>query len=181
MVRNQGPAAQLRTRRIPFSRRVLIAPRRGGERRWEESFDLSLGGLFVSTMLPLEVGEVVDIDMPLDSLRFQAPAKVVWVRGSDESEDAPVGMALQFVNLNPNQKKLIHRAISNHTRGGGQLKVGSPPTNDQKLDTSASSARRVSGSRSLPVGEPGLKSSGRWWLIAAVVVVVAAVLFALLR
>jgi len=180
MVGKRSLVAQLRSRRIPFSRRILIIPKGGDERRWEESFDLSLGGLFVRTMLPLEVGEVVDIDMPLDSLRFQASAKVVWVRGSDESEDAPVGMAMQFLSLNPNQKKLLHRTISNHTRGGGQLKVGSPPTKDQKPDASASSARRVSGSRSLPAGKPDLKSYGRWGLIAAVVIAVAALIVALL-
>ncbi len=130
-------------------------------------------------MLPLDVGEVVDIDMPLDSLRFQAPGEVVWIRGSDDNEEQPVGMAVQFLNLNPNQKKLIHREISNHTRAGGQLKVGAPPKTVGRTDTSASQTSRSAKSRLTPTRKPTSGSPGKWWLITLAAVVVAAVLLAL--
>lgn len=163
MVVNNRPDSRLRSRRIPFSRRVLLAPRVGGERRIEQSFDLSLGGMFVTSMLPLDVGEVVDLEMPVDSLRFQATAKVVWVRGSMIAKDEPAGTAITFIDLNQNQKKLIHREISNYIRGGGELKTGSPPPSDRPLGPSA---RRAAGSR----------SSRRWRLIAAVAVTILATL-----
>lgn len=178
VVENQDSVSQLRSRRIPFSRRVLVAPRAGGERRWEESVDLSLGGLFITTMLPLDVGDVVDIDMPLDSLRFQAPAEVVWIRGSHEGEDEPVGMAIQFLNLNQHQKKLIHREISNHTRAGGELKVGRPPPTDGRSTASVSTGSRTS-SRRASGRKPSSGSAARWWLVA-VAVVAAVVVTALL-
>ena len=180
VVGNQKSVSQLRSRRIPFNRRVLVAPRGGGERRWEESFDLSLGGLFITTMLPLDVGEVVDIDMPLDSLRFQAPAEVVWNRGSQDSDDEPVGMALQFLNLNPHQKKLIHREISNHTRVGGQLKVGKPPPNGGRPAASASTGSRSTGSRRATGRKPSSGSPSWWWLVAGAAVVVTALIVVLL-
>ena len=180
MVNNQSEDSQLRNRRIPFRRRVLIAPKEGGDRSWEESFDLSLGGLFIVTMLPLNVGTVVDLDMPLDSIRFQATAEVVWVRGTDEGEDKPVGMALKFINLNPNQKKLIHREISNHTRAGGQLKVGSPPATQPRMEKSASSARRPADPRPSSMWEQAFESPGRWWLLGGAAVVVTALLLMLL-
>ena len=176
VVSNDSPDSQLRSRRIPYRQRVLIAPKDGSERHYGESFDLSLGGMFITTILPLEVGEIADIEIPLDSLRFTAGVKVVWVRGKQESEDDPVGMAVEFVGLNPNQKKLIHRQISNHTQAGGQLKVGSPATIDQRAATTVSSARRPTGSRSAPTRKRAFESPGRWWLIAAAAAVVVAVL-----
>jgi len=180
VVNNLSQDSQLRNRRIPFRRRVLIAPKEGGERSWEESFDLSLGGIFITTMMPLNVGQVVVLDMPLDSIRCQATAEVVWIRGSDEGEDNPVGMALKFINLNPNQKKLIHREITNHTRAGGQLKVGSPPAAGRTLEESASSARRPAGSQPSPIWKQALEPPGRWWLLAGAAVVATAVLLMLL-
>lgn len=176
MVSNDSPDSQLRSRRIPYRQRVLIAPRDGSERHHGESFDLSLGGLFITTMLPLNVGEVVDIEIPLDSLRFTAAVKVVWVRGTQESEDDPVGMAVEFIKLNPNQKKLVHRQIINHTQAGGQLKVGNPPTIDQKAATTVSPARQPTGPRRAPIRQQAFESPVRWWLIAAAVVVVVAAL-----
>lgn len=180
MVNNLSQDSQLRNRRIPFRRRVLIAPKKSGERSWEDSFDLSLGGIFITTMLPLNVGQIVDLDMPLDAIRFQAAAEVVWVRGSDEGEDKPVGMALKFINLNPNQKKLIHREITNHTRAGGQLKVGSPPATQPRMDKSVSSARRPADPRPSSMWEQAFEPPGYWWLLAGAAAVVTAVLLMLL-
>ena len=70
MVSNDSPDSQLRSRRIPYRKRVLIAPKDGSERHYGESFDLSLGGMFITTILPLDVGEVADIEMPLQTSFF---------------------------------------------------------------------------------------------------------------
>jgi len=104
VVSNDSADSQLRSRRIPYCQRVLIAPREGGERSYGECFDLSLGGMFITTMLPYNVGEIVDLEIPLDSLRFTAAVKVIWVRGTHDSEDQPAGMAVEFIGLNLHQK-----------------------------------------------------------------------------
>ena len=143
MISNHSPVAKLRSRRIPFCRFVRVAPRNGDERRSEESFDLSLGGMFLTSMVPLDVGDVVDLEMPLDSIRFKTPAMISWVRAVASSDDRPVGMAVKFINLNQHQKRLIHRQVSNHTRGGGQLKIGRPPATDRKPTSGARSRPRT--------------------------------------
>ena len=170
MVSHPGGNSQLRSRRIPFRRRVLVAPRRGGERRFEESFDLSLGGMFIVSMLPLNVGEVVDLDIPLDALRFQAAAKVVWIRAADGGDEEPVGMAVEFLGLNPNQKRVILRQITNHTQSGGQLKVGSTQS------ASSSTARRPISARPSPYRKWADGSPGRLWLVAGAVAIAVAIL-----
>lgn len=119
--------SQLRRRRIPFPQRVVIAPRDGSQPHAGKIFDLSLGGLFIETYLPLEIGEVFDFQTTMDSFRFQAAARVLWIRGSEQDEGQPSGMAAEFVNLNTAQKRIIHRQITYHTQMGGDLRVGTPP------------------------------------------------------
>ena len=133
---------KLRSRRIPFRQRVLISPRDGSERRYERAVDLSFGGMFIATILPMRVGEVLDLEMHLEQLCFTAAARVVWVRATEVSDDEPVGMAVSFLDLNSHQKRLIHRQITNHTQGGGHLLVGTPPRAGSSADTSGSSSAR---------------------------------------
>ena len=134
--------AQLRSRRIPFSRRVLISPKDGSERRYEDSFDLSMGGMFVSTYLPLEVGQEFDIEMPVDQIRFRASVRVVWIRSTAGDDDEPAGMAVAFLNLSTPQKRLLHREITYHIQGGGALRVGVPPNPNARPHNSTARAGR---------------------------------------
>jgi len=159
VVGNHSLRPQLRTRRIPFHQLVRVAPRNGDERRSEESFDLSLGGMFLTSMVPLDVGEVVDVEMPLDSIRFKTPAMVSWVRAVASSDDRPVGMAVKFIGLNQHQKRLIHRQVVNHTRGGGQLKIGRPPATGRMLTAEAGSGPRTTGRQASDTPD-------KLWLIA---------------
>jgi len=169
VISTDKPNRQLRSRRIPFSQHVRVSPSNGDELRSEESFDLSLGGLFLTSMVPLEVGEVVDLEMPMDSIRFRSKAMVSWVRAIATTDDRPVGMALKFIGLNQHQKRLIHRQVINHTRGGGQLKIGTPPAS-----TRNTSAAAMSGSRS--TGRSASTSAGELWLIAGAAAVFVTIL-----
>ncbi len=169
VIRNHKLGTQLRTRRIPFHQSVRVAPVNGDERRSEESFDLSLGGLFLTSMVPLDVGEVVDLEMPLDSMRFTTRAMVTWVRSVASSDERPVGMALKFIGLNQHQKRLIHRQVVNHTRGGGQLKIGRPPATDRKLTAGA-------GSRPRTTGRQASDTPDKLWLIIGFAAVSIAIL-----
>ena len=169
MVRRHNPSPLLRSRRIPFRQLVRVSPKSGGERRAEESFDLSLGGLFLTSMVPLDVGEVVDLEMPLDSLRFTTRAMVSWVRAVASSDDRPVGMAVKFIGLNQHQKRLIHRQVSNHTRGGGQLKIGTPPATGGRSTAGAGSGQKATG-------RLAFDHSGGLWLIAGAAAIVVTIL-----
>jgi len=143
------PCSQLRSRRIPFTRRVLIAPKDDSDRRYEDVFDLSLGGMFVSTFLPLKVGETFGFEMQIDRMTFPGSARVVWTRPIQDGEDEPAGMAAAFFGLTTSQKRLLHREITNYTRGGGKLLVGVPPSSKPKLRDTPGRAGQNSGS---PVG-----------------------------
>lgn len=142
------PFNQLRSRRIPITRRVLITPKDGSGRRYEDVFDLSLGGMFVSTFLPLEVGGTFDYEMQIDRMMFPGLARVVWTRLTQGGEDEPAGMAAVFVGLTTSQKRLLHREITNYTRGGGKLLVGVPPSTKPNRNGTAGRAGHTSGSTS---------------------------------
>ncbi len=147
------PALQLRSRRIPHIQRVVITPVDGSESQHETIFDLSLGGMFVSTFLPLEVGQVFRFETPMDQMRFHGVARVLWIRGTDEGHDKPAGMAAEFLNLSGPQKRIIHRQITNLTGLGGELRRGTPP---QPGRSPRSSASRTG--REVRRSEPGLWS-----------------------
>jgi hypothetical protein len=174
MISSTGTDAKLRSRRIPFRQVVRVAPRSGDERRSEESLDLSLGGMFLTSMVPLDVVEVLDLEMPLDSIRFTTPALVSWVRLVATSDERPVGMAVKFIELNQHQKRLIHRQVSNHTRAGGQLKIGRPPVVGRNSPSRGTSGPR--STRRQATDHPG----GPWLIAGAAAVAIAILLLALL-
>jgi Tfp pilus assembly protein PilZ len=130
---------QLRTRRIPYPKRVTIDPRDGTVVSHETVIDLSLGGMFVSTYLPLEVGKVVDFEIEIAQIRFKGSGRVVWTRSNVAVEGQPAGVAVEFLNLTPGQKRLLYREITDFVKSGGRLKVGKPPR--RKIADRRSTAR----------------------------------------
>jgi hypothetical protein len=82
--------------------------------------------MFIKTILPLRPGTVFDIEFPMQPLNFRGAVKVLWVRLSEAGGDRPYGMAVQWFNLAPTQKKLVFRQIDDHIRGGGDLLIGTP-------------------------------------------------------
>jgi hypothetical protein len=120
-----------RVRRIPFQVRALMHPEDGNERVEGEIRNISMGGMFIKTILPLKAGAVFDVEIPMQPLNFRGSVKVLWARLVDEGEDRPYGMAVEWFNLTPTQKKLVFRQIDDHVRGGGDLLVGSPDAERQ--------------------------------------------------
>jgi len=127
----------LRTRRITFPKRVAIRPRDGTGVNQDQVVDLSLGGMFVSTFLPMEAGEVVDFEMEIAQMRFTGAGRVVWTRSNGGGEDEPAGVAVEFVDLTPGQRRLLHLEITDYLKSGGKLKIGSPPNSGAAGRTSA--------------------------------------------
>ncbi len=72
--------------------------------------DISDGGLFVATHVPLKVGVDVTVKFTLPACpEVTAKAVVVWV--SDPLAGKP-GMGVRFTELRPEDEALIHRFIA---------------------------------------------------------------------
>jgi hypothetical protein len=115
-----------RVRRIPCRLRVVIHPQDGNERVEGEARDLSMGGMFIKTILPIKPGTVFDVEIPMRPLNFRGSVKVLWARLVDGGKDQPYGMAVEWFNLTPAKKKLVFRQVDDYVRGGGDLLVGTP-------------------------------------------------------
>lgn len=126
MGKSHDDVCQQRVRRIPYRVRIVMHPKDGSERFEGEARDLSLGGMFIKTILPLKPGTVFDVEIPMQPLNFRGSVKVVWARVVDEGKERPYGMAVEWFDLTPAQKKLVFRQINDHVRGGGDLLVGTP-------------------------------------------------------
>lgn len=87
--------------------------------------DLSVGGLFVETMFPSNLGEVVGIETKVLGVLFKTKARVAWVRSYDGGDDAPVGMGLEFLELTPAQRKVLYRQVDESVKHGGRVLGGS--------------------------------------------------------
>ena len=72
--------------------------------------DISEGGLFVATHVPLPVGSAVTVNFTLPaSPEISTEGVVVWVRAPVEGKP---GMGVRFKQLAPNHEALIHRFIA---------------------------------------------------------------------
>jgi hypothetical protein len=119
-------SGQQRARRIPYKVNVVMRPREATELLQGEVCNLSMGGMFIKTMMPLEPGTVFDVEVPMQPLNYIGSVKVLWVRHREGGPDEPYGMAVEWVNLTMNQKKLLYRQIDGHVRIGGNLLIGNP-------------------------------------------------------
>ena len=126
MEKTENGSCERRIRRIPYAGTVLMKPRDGGEKIKGEVRDLSMGGTFIKTILPFNRGSVIDVQISMKPLNYQGAARVIWKRHSEAGEDQPYGMAVEWVDLTVNQKKLLFRQIDDYVRGGGELLVGTP-------------------------------------------------------
>ena len=107
------------------TQRLVPLPRRIGERvsgkisisfkRASDFFkayiaNLGEGGLFIHTTKDLPVGSLLDLEfsLPDSDQVITAKGRVMWVRPQDMStEKMPPGMGIQFIDMNPNDKKLL--------------------------------------------------------------------------
>jgi hypothetical protein len=122
--RGDEKSARQRTRRIPYKVNVVMRPREDVELLQGEVCNLSTGGMFIKTMLPLKPGTVFDVEVPMHPLNYIGPVRVLWTRNREEGPDQPYGMAVEWVDLTMNQKKLLYSQIDSHVRSGGMILLG---------------------------------------------------------
>jgi len=65
-----------------------------------KTLNLSVGGMFIVTPNPPEVGTHLSLRFALpDSVPVEGTARVVWIRRPEEEHPYPVGMVIQFLEL----------------------------------------------------------------------------------
>lgn len=99
--------------RVPFPVEVRCASDvRAGTRRYL-AFNLARGGLFLSTMLPLDPGTLLRCTFQLPDGRgpVQVLARVAWTRGASALRDTPAGMGIRFLDLPERDRQRIEAAI----------------------------------------------------------------------
>lgn len=77
--------------------------------------NLSGGGLFIKTTKSLPVGTLSDLEftLPDSNQVIRTTGEVAWIRSKDESsENKPTGMGIQFIDMNPENKKLLQDYIA---------------------------------------------------------------------
>lgn len=73
------------------------------------------GGLFIHTTKNLPVGSLLDLEfnLPDSNQEITTKGKVMWIRPQDMStEKMPPGMGIQFMNMNPNDSKLLKNYLA---------------------------------------------------------------------
>ena len=77
--------------------------------------NLSGGGLFIKTTKSLQVGTLSDLEftLPDSNQVIRTTGKVAWARSKDMStEKMPPGMGIQFIDMNPEDKRLLENYIA---------------------------------------------------------------------
>jgi len=76
--------------------------------------NLAKGGLFVKTgkILPVDTLLNVEFSLPNSNQVIHTTGKVAWSRSKDKSsEKIPPGMGIQFIDINPEDEKLLKKYI----------------------------------------------------------------------
>jgi uncharacterized protein (TIGR02266 family) len=84
--------------------------------------DMSVGGMFIESPTPPNVGSVVDFELTLptpDPWRVHGSGRVVWQRPPGDSTPRPAGFGLQFVDLDRRFRELIFRVVDRYIQKGG--------------------------------------------------------------
>lgn len=96
---------------------VPLLPRYRNSTGWEfvdgQCVDISVGGMFIAAVTPLESGALLKFECEVagEALQLRGVGRVVWQRTSSGERDRPSGMGLKFVKLDPGCAELIDRLV----------------------------------------------------------------------
>ena len=93
------------------------------------SANLSTSGMFIQTDTPRTPGSEFDFSIRIEEWSpVQGTARVVWTRAVTESPERPAGMGVQFLELDPQSRRMIRWLVDKHREEGGQpFDVGRVP------------------------------------------------------
>jgi len=93
----------------------------------EQCFDLSSGGMFISSPSPAPAGTLLKLECVADDeITISGVARVVWLREKPD-DDQPAGMGVKFVKLDPKGRQAIETILarSEPEEGEGLVRRGS--------------------------------------------------------
>lgn len=110
------------SRRIPLKREISFRVPRFENFITEYSANISASGIFVHTPEPLEPGTDLTLEFKVadDWKLIRGRGRVIWVRNKDDGPDAPAGMGIRFLEMDPQSRRLIHWMVDKHAREGGE-------------------------------------------------------------
>jgi uncharacterized protein (TIGR02266 family) len=128
------------SRRVPIEARVQFTFDRFAGFLSEYSSNISPGGMFIKTLTPLALGQILDFEFDLgDGFELiKGRGEVVWTRIQDEGPLRPPGMGLRFQELSEGSRDLIYRMVDQHVLQGGtpfdvsQIPHDPPPPLEQE-------------------------------------------------
>lgn len=104
----------------------------------EECYDLSTGGMFISSLKPAPPGTLLKLecDEAGGSGQVKAIARVVWLR-EEANQDGPQGMGVKFVKIDADGQAVVDRVIEGRASmlpAGERFRGSSlPPARRQEL------------------------------------------------
>ena len=109
------------SRRVPIEARVQFTFDRFAGFLSEYSSNISPGGMFIKTLTPLALGQVLDFEFDLgDGFELiKGRGEVTWTRVQDEGSLRPPGMGIRFLELSDGSRDLIYRMVDQHVLQGG--------------------------------------------------------------
>ncbi|MBZ0115181.1 MAG: PilZ domain-containing protein [Thermoanaerobaculia bacterium] len=107
--------------RVPFDQEVRVVFDDLGDFVSCCSENVSLGGMFLATEVPLAIGTCFDFEFHSnqDLTLVRGRGEVSWVRES-ASKGSAAGMGIRFLELDAIGFELIFRTVDRHIQGGGQ-------------------------------------------------------------
>ncbi len=128
----------------------------------EYSANISTTGMFIKSDKPLPPETEITLEFKIaeDWKLIRGDAKVVWSRYRAEGPDQPAGMGVQFIDLEPQSKRLIGWIIEKHIREGGtpfDLDALKGPPPELTVEPSAPGAAAAPAATQ-PIERPHLRS-----------------------
>jgi len=107
-----------KSRRVPLSTLVNLKLERLSGAVTEITSDLSLGGMFVPSDTPAEIGSLVAFEFKVGEDQVEGTGEVIWQRKEGEGPDQPPGMGIRFRYLSPGSRERIFRLVQRYTQEG---------------------------------------------------------------
>ncbi len=109
-----------KSRRVPLSTLVNLKLERLSGAVTEITSDLSLGGMFVPSDTPAEIGSLVAFEFKVGEDLVEGTGEVVWQRKEGDGPDQPPGMGIRFRYLSPGSRERIFRLVQRYTQEGDE-------------------------------------------------------------
>lgn len=80
--------------------------------------DVSLGGIFIKTKKPIEIGALLKLELQLSNASpvIHGVGRVCWRREPGPDPSLPAGMGIKFIKLDPGSRTIVERMVQ--SRGG---------------------------------------------------------------